>query len=310
MSEKRKEPIFIIGCPRSGTTILGEFFDDPSRFNYFREIDIWEKQPNKFLNNIFLRIIDGLTPLTRRSLKLSIFLKIIRQILVDILGSLHLLITGYNSRGDHRLDENDVTADKSKLARSYLTDDRQLVVKATLNSLKIPFIKKIFPDAKFIHIVRDGRDVACSMMNAPSGYFWSYIRPPGWKNIKKKFRGIYRCAWQWKATLYIIYEDKKKISEKDWIDIHYEEFVQHPQKSVKEIFDKFDLEFTQYQLELCQKVANRVNRKSMAKNDKTTVLDHPFRIGRYKKELTEQEIQAIEKTLDIKNWNPSSTDLA
>ncbi|QMU53921.1 MAG: hypothetical protein GKS07_02760 [Nitrosopumilus sp.] len=182
----KKEPIFIIGCPRSGTTILGEYFEDESKFNYFREVDIWEKQANEVMSKIFLGIVDKITPLTRRSLKFSIFLKIIRQILVDVLGNFHLITTGYNSRGDHRLDRNDITKDKMEIARNCLINEKQLVVKATLNSLKIPFIKEIFPDAKFIHIIRDGRDVACSLMNAPSGYFWSYIRPPGWKDVKKK----------------------------------------------------------------------------------------------------------------------------
>ena len=38
-----------------------------------------------------------------------------------------------------------------------------MVDKSPRNSLKIPFILKIFPRAKFIHILRDGRDVALSI---------------------------------------------------------------------------------------------------------------------------------------------------
>ena len=35
--------------------------------------------------------------------------------------------------------------------------------KSPRNSLKIPFVRKIFPEAKFIHIVRDGRDTSLSI---------------------------------------------------------------------------------------------------------------------------------------------------
>jgi len=40
-------PIFIIGSPRSGTTVLGEFFETNSNCNYFLEVDIWSKKQEK-----------------------------------------------------------------------------------------------------------------------------------------------------------------------------------------------------------------------------------------------------------------------
>ena len=38
-----------------------------------------------------------------------------------------------------------------------------IVDKSPRNSLKIPFIQKIFPNARFIHLLRDGRDVTLSI---------------------------------------------------------------------------------------------------------------------------------------------------
>mgnify|MGYP006284981365 FL=1 len=40
--------------------------------------------------------------------------------------------------------------------------DRMLVEKTAANSLRLPFILKVFPSARIVHIVRDGRDVAVS----------------------------------------------------------------------------------------------------------------------------------------------------
>lgn len=39
-----------------------------------------------------------------------------------------------------------------------------LVEKTCANSLRVEFVHEIFPDARFVHIVRDGRDVAASAM--------------------------------------------------------------------------------------------------------------------------------------------------
>lgn len=40
-----------------------------------------------------------------------------------------------------------------------------LIEKTCANSLRVGFVHEIFPDARFIHIVRDGRDVAASAMD-------------------------------------------------------------------------------------------------------------------------------------------------
>lgn len=46
---------------------------------------------------------------------------------------------------------------------------RVLVEKNPRHTLRIPFLKAIFPDAKIIHIVRDGRDVTCSLVPGCGG---------------------------------------------------------------------------------------------------------------------------------------------
>jgi len=35
-------PLFIIGCARSGTSILGEFFENNSQCKYYFDEDIWD----------------------------------------------------------------------------------------------------------------------------------------------------------------------------------------------------------------------------------------------------------------------------
>ena len=42
------------------------------------------------------------------------------------------------------------------------SDAKMVVDKSPLNSFKIPFILTVFPNAKWVHIIRDGRDVTLS----------------------------------------------------------------------------------------------------------------------------------------------------
>jgi Sulfotransferase family len=119
-------PIFIIGCGRSGTTLLGELFAAHPEVNYIYEpYDLWA----------------GVDPVTD-------FLQLY-------------------SRGDYHclLDASSVTdSTKRRFRRLFATrPDHTLVEKSPINALRISFLDALEPTARFIHIVRDGVDVAFSI---------------------------------------------------------------------------------------------------------------------------------------------------
>jgi len=111
---------FIIGSPRSGTTVLGDIL------NKHNEISQWY-EPYFILDH-------------------------------------HFRLTADDVRT-----ENDVTPEiKQYIYSSFLRYGRHkkariIIDKSPRNSLKVPFITKIFPQARFIHIIRDGRDATLSI---------------------------------------------------------------------------------------------------------------------------------------------------
>jgi hypothetical protein len=80
------------------------------------------------------------------------------------------------------------------------SDDRDTIVEKTVsNTLRVPFVDAIFPDARFLHLVRDGRAVtesALRMWKAPPD------RRGLWRKLKELPPGQYSYVW-WFARNYI-----------------------------------------------------------------------------------------------------------
>ncbi|MCP4111797.1 MAG: sulfotransferase [Desulfobacteraceae bacterium] len=75
----------------------------------------------------------------------------------------------------------------------------------------LPILKELFPDAQFIHVVRDGRDVALS----------SFRMPFGEKNI-------YKAALDWKASILAARHFAKTVSEDQYTELRYEDVLTNP----------------------------------------------------------------------------------
>lgn len=95
------------------------------------------------------------------------------------------------------------------------------------NSVRIHFIKRIFPDAKIVHIVRDGRAAVCSNYRsarqdkARRPYpFGGYLRPPEWRQWLHRPL-LEQLAFMWNsAALYASREGQAY--DNDYLEIRYE----------------------------------------------------------------------------------------
>ena len=77
---------------------------------------------------------------------------------------------------------------------SNIEKDKVLVEKTAANSLRLPFVLEIFSNAKLIHIVRDGRDVALSARKKWRGEFSDFEKEKLGKENEKK--SIILRIWQ------------------------------------------------------------------------------------------------------------------
>jgi hypothetical protein len=96
--------------------------------------------------------------------------------------------------------------------------------KTPLNSFWLGAIRSVFPDARFIHLVRDGADVAASRLQA------------GFEE------DIVRAAQRWKAAVRAVRRFAERHPEVCH-EVRYEDLVSAPKEVVSRICSFLDLEF-------------------------------------------------------------------
>jgi hypothetical protein len=109
---------------------------------------------------------------------------------------------------------------------------------------RVGFFSEIFPNAKFVHIVRDGRAVANSwlQMNWWGGYrgpgLWQWgPLPPSlqeeWDASEKSF--VVLAGLCWRLLMDSFREASTKLDESRYLEIRYEDFLLSPEQSLREI---------------------------------------------------------------------------
>lgn len=156
-------------------------------------------------------------------------------------------------------------------------DERSFVEKTVSNTLRLPFVHRILPDAKYVHLIRDGLEVTESAMRcwqeppdyrrllsklrafpwlSCGGYVTAYARTllkqavshnqrlPSWG---PRYAGIdedvkqeslaYVCARQWRECVEMVLGDQHVVSEANWIEIRYEDLVNDPSAIARRLAD-------------------------------------------------------------------------
>jgi Sulfotransferase family/Aspartyl/Asparaginyl beta-hydroxylase len=124
---------------------------------------------------------------------------------------------------------------------------RLFLEKTPKNALRIPFLNRIFPDARFIFLWREPRGNLSSIMEAwKSGKWqtypmldgfeppWSLLLPPGWQEKRGKPLAEL-AAFQWNATNTTVLDDLAAIPESRWTSVAYGSFLSNPAAVIRRL---------------------------------------------------------------------------
>lgn len=104
--------------------------------------------------------------------------------------------------------------------------------KTPLYVRSIRLLAGLFPTARFVHVIRDGRDVALSYLSVPWG--------PG---------DIWRVARKWKQDVSTGRRDGRALPASRYLEIRYEDVIRDPRDALERICAVADLPFDERMLE-------------------------------------------------------------
>lgn len=150
---------------------------------------------------------------------------------------------------------------------------RRFVDKANQNCFRIPYLNKLFPDAMFVYVKRDGRDNINSLIHGwdrpdefgswsqglpakvrvDNGAYmrWCFFLFPGWRSyLNSSIEEV--CARQWVEANRAILIAKDGIQGHRWVEIFYEGILSSPIETFQNVFRQLDLQFDDVMKHHCE----------------------------------------------------------
>jgi hypothetical protein len=140
-----------------------------------------------------------------------------------------------------------------------------------------------------VHVVRDGRAVACSLVQQP---WWDGFSGPGgwsfgplsdsddalWQESGRSFAVL--AGLEWKLLMGAFAEAQALIPAESWLELRYEDVVERPREQVQRLLDHLGLEWTA-----------RFERSFAA------LEFAPNRAGAYRDELSPRDVEMLDRAL-------------
>lgn len=229
-------PIFIVGCGRSGTTLLGKILSLHPEVKYLNERrDIWEYAYPE----------------------------------TDIWSK-----EAEDKGGKLLLTAKDEVYSKSELLRSKMIDELLinnksiLIEKLPINAFRLNFLNEIFPNSKYIHIFRNGFDVAKSIEERCINGKWygknsyklaklhEYAVSVANTRILPEICNTYfeNGLLEWRLSTESIVKYLSSISNKRYVELSYDSLLRNTDFSLTKIFKFLRLESYSHEIEIAKSI--------------------------------------------------------
>ena len=165
---------------------------------------------------------------------------------------------------------------------------RMVVLKTPDDAANVLFLLQFLPNGRYIHICRDGRDVACSTIGRKDTKLGQGIR--GYGKLSA-INAIHRWC-EWETHLRSTFASNPEVSH---MFLTYENLVFNPERELRRVCDYLNinyeasmLDYSLVEHDLPDWEAGSTDVKSKKSLDTTSV-------GRWKRDLSRREMKAIDR---------------
>lgn len=271
-------PLFILGNPRSGTSLLRLMLHRhsqlciPPESHFFLWLEEAYCNFENFELKDYLKALYNSTKFETWELNKEELFSFLSRFTIDNYATLTCLVYKFYAISHNKEDS------------LFWGDKNSLWVE------KLSKVKKHFPEAFYIHIIRDGRDVACSYKSLSRKKISTPYAP-------KLPDEIVKIATNWHhnvanvETFFL-----NQISRTNRITVHYEQLLRQPKKVLSQILNMLQLSFEPQQLKYFENPRHEIEPDEFfAWKEKLLVPPDLNNIGKFEKELTAQELEAFNR---------------
>lgn len=250
---KVEKPIFIIGHWRSGTTFLHYLMGKDQNLGYTSTMNTLDPsvflQYEHFLRKVVTNNIPQKRPMD--NLELETDLPYEEEYAIANLSPYSFYHAWYFPRAINQYFKRDIlyeNTDEKIIAEwkrvysyflkkiTYKHHGKQIILKSLVNTAKIKLLLQMYPDAKFIHLIRNPYEVYRSTWELyksilPLFSFQHIDEKEFEQSIFKIYTGIYKKYLG----------ERKRIPKKNLIELRYEDFIKQPLKTVEMIYSQFGI---------------------------------------------------------------------
>lgn len=246
---KVKAPVFILGHPRSGTTLLHYLLSKDPSFNYCTTSQALIPNVYFTIGNLLSDLLQKALPSTRPmdNLKMGAELPKEEEFAIGNMTSTSM-VQGYvfPKKIKSLFDENVLFTKQGNKENwqkhfQYLCqklslnrESQQLLLKSPNNTARVKAILECYPDAKFIHIYRNPYKVYLS-----NERLYEKILPMTALQKVNALEIEEFIFYSYKSIMQQYFIDKKHIPEGQLIEIAYEDFVKNPFPNIENIYSQF-----------------------------------------------------------------------
>jgi hypothetical protein len=250
-------PVFFIGFPRSGTTLISEAFFRhdalgwPSLYSQWFPRKPWLNVARRVFDNQVINLAGQKASRHSRTLLGNRFLPQPAEAyrFWDLYAA-HDFSRSYLR--DRVADADSISRTRDAVQKLLKWQGRKRFVAKITGPPRIRFLNSIFPNAIFLHVVRDGRAAVHSLLNST---FWREkggLKKPFWEGglsqddvqcwQAESNEPAVLAALQWKRIMEIAQLERKTIKPTCYCELRYEDFVQSPHELLRGLYEFCDLD--------------------------------------------------------------------